>query len=257
MTLFYSWGSLSLVFWLPLSPWGWLPCCRGPHTSGEAVFGIPLGPYIPCSRVTFLLSMRKCFSLIHSSSQSGFHSSTDQILRVSCNHFIFSPDATGLLRSCLDITVMALKPASRSSPLQTSGWVTESILPDLDSEKWNISCQMGKQSTSHSLQPLTEGELEGPEDTQGRKNTYRTAVQDRSHSPPGARRRLRMWKHRVLPHTVEVHIKGMISVSPDSCIFPYIENTKFLHLSYLVSLISSNLLMFPPTCPLLQDSYIP
>ena len=199
MTLFYSWGSRSLVFWLPLSPRGWLPCCRGPHTSGEAVFGIPLGPYIPCSRVTFLLSMRKCFSLIHSSSQSGFHSSTAQILRVSCNHFIFSPDATGLPRSCLDITVMALKPASRCSPLQTLGWVTESILLDLDSEKWNISCQMGKQSMSQSLQPLTDGELEGPEDTQGRKNTYHTAVQDCSHSPPGARRRLRMWKQGTGP----------------------------------------------------------
>ena len=32
-------------------------------------------------------------------------------------------------------------------------------------------------------------------------------------------------KHRRLAPTAEMHMKGMISVSPDSCIFSYIENS--------------------------------
>ena len=32
-------------------------------------------------------------------------------------------------------------------------------------------------------------------------------------------------KHRRLAPTAEMHRKGMLSVSPDSCIFPYIENS--------------------------------
>ena len=42
-------------------------------------------------------------------------------------------------------------------------------------------------------------------------------------SPEG--RKLRMRKHRLL---------SWIAVSPDSCIFPHIESTKFLNLVYLV-----------------------
>ena len=44
--------------------------------------------------------------------------------------------------------------------------------------------------------------------------------------PPAAAsplRRLRMRKHGYWPHTAEVHSKGMLSVSPDSCVFPYIK----------------------------------
>ena len=36
------------------------------------------------------------------------------------------------------------------------------------------------------------------------------------------------------PQIAEVHIKGMISISPDSCIFPYMESAKFLNFRYLV-----------------------
>ena len=32
-----------------------------------------------------------------------------------------------------------------------------------------------------------------------------------------------MCQHGILAPIAEVHIKGMISVSPDSCIFPYTE----------------------------------
>ena len=58
------------------------------------------------------------------------------------------------------------------------------------------------------------------------------------------------------PQIGEVHIKEMVSVSPNSFTCPYIKSTKFLSLAYLVSLINSNLLMFPTTCPLLQNSYV-
>ena len=53
------------------------------------------------------------------------------------------------------------------------------------------------------------------------------------------------------PQIAEVHIKGIIPVSPDSCIFPYIESAKFLNLGCLgLSLINSTLLMFrlPALC---------
>ena len=39
---------------------------------------------------------------------------------------------------------------------------------------------------------------------------------------------------RSKPQGAELHIKGMISLSPNSCIFPYKKGAKFLNLSYLV-----------------------
>ena len=56
-------------------------------------------------------------------------------------------------------------------------------------------------------------------------------------------------KTQYVPQIAEVHMKGMISVSPDSCIFPYTESTKFLNLGYLV-FFNDNLLMFrlPALC---------
>ena len=44
-----------------------------------------------------------------------------------------------------------------------------------------------------------------------------------SHSLWWAPRKLRMWKTGYWPRIAEMHMKGMVSVSPDSCIFPYIE----------------------------------
>ena len=38
------------------------------------------------------------------------------------------------------------------------------------------------------------------------------------------------------PGRAEIHKKGMISVTPGSCIFPYTESAKFLNLGYLVFL---------------------
>ena len=35
-------------------------------------------------------------------------------------------------------------------------------------------------------------------------------------------------KNRIWPQIAEMHMKRMISVSPDACIFWYVENTKFL-----------------------------
>ena len=34
-------------------------------------------------------------------------------------------------------------------------------------------------------------------------------------------KKLRMGKHRILAPIAEMHMKGINSVSPDSCIFPY------------------------------------
>ena len=60
-------------------------------------------------------------------------------------------------------------------------------------------------------------------------------------------RRLRMRKHMILTQTDEMHIKGMISISPDSLIFPYIN---FLTWDACFSLINNNLFMFwlPDLC---------
>lgn len=54
------------------------------------------------------------------------------------------------------------------------------------------------------------------------------AISDCSHLLYGepsswALRKPRMWKHRYLPQTAEVHIKRVISMNPDSSIFPYLE----------------------------------
>ena len=50
-------------------------------------------------------------------------------------------------------------------------------------------------------------------------SSHQTAATPYSESPG----ELRMWKHRLLAPIAEMHIKGMVSVSPDSCIFSYIE----------------------------------
>lgn len=42
-------------------------------------------------------------------------------------------------------------------------------------------------------------------------------------TPYSELRELRMWKNRILALDSWVHIKGMISMSPDLCTFPYTE----------------------------------
>ena len=65
-------------------------------------------------------------------------------------------------------------------------------------ENWDISCHISKQMKSQSaaLAAITEGELVSPEETQDVKNAG-------------------YWSQ-----IAEVDSRGMISVSPDSCIFP-------------------------------------
>ena len=50
---------------------------------------------------------------------------------------------------------------------------------------------------------------------------------------------------------VEMHMKGMISMNPDSCIFPYMESAKFLSLGHLV--FYWTVIFWCPICPLLQN----
>jgi len=114
------------------------------------------------------------------------------------------------------------------------------------SEKWSVSCQISKQGC-HGHQPsnvsscsclenstyrgmagktehLPQNEFLSHKDTPAGEEyptaiRTLTAIRTASHSP-GA---LRTWTVGYWPRGAEVHMKRMISVSPDSCIFPYIE----------------------------------
>ena len=66
-------------------------------------------------------------------------------------------------------------------------------------------------------------ELVSPEDTPEGKNTYHLAATRLQPLPLVSPEETQELKTRHWPQIAEVYIKGMISVSPDSCIFPYIE----------------------------------
>ena len=58
------------------------------------------------------------------------------------------------------------------------------------------------------------------------------------------------------PQLVKVHIKGMISLSPDFCIFPYIEKCSIHQFEMSgFSLINTNLLMFQQHVSFLQKLF--
>ena len=56
------------------------------------------------------------------------------------------------------------------------------------------------------------------------------------------------------PQIVEMHMKGMISVNPDSCIFPYVESAKFLSLRHLVFSAAKSLQSCPTLCDPIDGS---
>ena len=58
-------------------------------------------------------------------------------------------------------------------------------------------------------------------------------------------------KHRILAQIAEMHMKGMISMSPDSCIFPYIEKGKVPNTR--ISLIHKNTSDY---LPFVSDFYV-
>ena len=55
----------------------------------------------------------------------------------------------------------------------------------------------------------------------------------------------------------EMRIRGMISVSSNSCTFPYVESPQFLSLRYLVFLNWQSSLMFRLSAPFVANFYIP
>ena len=111
----------------------------------------------------------------------------------------------------------------------------------------NVPCHISKQ---RMLQPsshrIIATPMVSPAGTQDGDKwaAHCQALSHCSHPQLCTLRTLRMVKSRILAQIAEVHIKGIISVSPDSCIFPYIEKWKFLWLEIIwFSLINNNLLM--------------
>ena len=78
----------------------------------------------------------------------------------------------------------------------------------------NIACHISKQRmlqpSSHHVTAIPMLSPEGPQDRNIMPIIIRHCSQPHPPQPH--------W-----PQIAEVHIKGMISVSPDSCIFPYTE----------------------------------
>ena len=70
-----------------------------------------------------------------------------------------------------------------------------------------------------------EGELLGPEGTQGGKSTCHPSASCQTAATPYSEPRgsSEREKHRKWPQMAEVRVKGMTSVSPDACPLPYIE----------------------------------
>ena len=103
-------------------------------------------------------------------------------------------------------------------------------------EKQNISCHTSKQRMSQSSAiAALQSEPVSPEDTQEEEeyllsSSHQTATT--LYSEPRGNSGCESTGYR--PQIAEMPMKGMISASPDSCISPHIEKTKFLNLGNLV-----------------------
>ena len=78
-------------------------------------------------------------------------------------------------------------------------------------------------SQSSAIADTMDGELVSPEGTEEEKNTCHPAAISLQPLPTGSLEETQDVKTGYWPQIAEVYIKGMISVSPDSCIFPYME----------------------------------
>ena len=105
-------------------------------------------------------------------------------------------------------------------------------------------------SQSSEIVAPTESDLVSPEGTQEGKSTCHLAAIRLQSLPMVSPEETQAVKTGFWPQIVEGHIKEIISVSPDSCNFPYIESAKFLNLGYLVAFNYKNILMFmlPALC---------
>ena len=87
----------------------------------------------------------------------------------------------------------------------------------------NVACHISKQRmlqpSSHHIRATPKGSPEGTQDT-NRMPAIKPLQPPRNSAPRGDSG----WENTGFwPRIAEVHIKGMISTSPDFCIFPYIE----------------------------------
>ena len=99
-------------------------------------------------------------------------------------------------------------------------------------EKWSLVCHISRQGC-HSRQWLQPSDVrQWPLRELRKKNTYCLAAITLQLQPWGTQD----VKRGYWPQIAEVHWKGMISVNPDSCIFPFIKSTKFLNVGYTVYL---------------------
>ena len=79
-------------------------------------------------------------------------------------------------------------------------------------------------SQSSAIAATASGELVSPEETQEGKVYLPSSSHQTAATPYGEPWGNSGWENTgYWPQLAEVHIKGMISVSPDSSIFPYIE----------------------------------
>ena len=78
-------------------------------------------------------------------------------------------------------------------------------------------------SKSSEIAATTESDLVSPEGTQKGKNTCHLAAIRLQSLPTVSPEEAQDVKTGFWPQIVEMHIKEIISVSPDPCNFPYIE----------------------------------
>ena len=128
---------------------------------------------------------------------------------------------------------------------------------DHGSENWNISCHISKQEC-HSHQRFLPSKYESlnPKGTEEGEQYLRPGRLQDVATPSGEHwgtqdpENIGYW-----PQGAEMHMKGMISVSLDSCIFP-IHRKVLNSLTWDIwfSLIHKNTFDVRTTCPLLQTS---
>ena len=105
-------------------------------------------------------------------------------------------------------------------------------LSKVPTEKWNTACHVSQQRMSQAEgiaattrpQPPPASELVSPEELRKEKNNLPFGNQQTAVIPHGEPRgnsgceNTGSW-----PYISKLHIKGMISVNPDCCIFSYLE----------------------------------
>ena len=113
------------------------------------------------------------------------------------------------------------------------------------------SCHISKQGChSHSNFDPPNANFWALRGTRKQNNTYDLAALRLQPLPTVSTEE----KHRILAQIAEMHMKGMISMSPDSCTFPYIEKRKVPNTWF--SLIHKNTFWCSDYLPFVSDFYV-